>query len=510
MIDVAEQPDAPSQAAQVVAQLDLKLQEIDPDAEVKALRNPIDAAAAGIPMHCTDLGNAERFAYYARNKAVYCEERKTWMTWDGRRWSPSDTGVIRLAIDILRKIPHEVSAFRPYAGMPDDAMETALKALRKHALASERSTAPKAMLELARAMPGMCRRSKFFDRDPLLFTCKNGTINLRTGELKPHDPRDYITMQSEVKYVPDAKSPLLDGFLNYACKGDADILGFLQRAAGYSISGSIAEKSFFFFIGPPDSGKSTFLEALQTAMGEYCKVLPFDSLLQRDTSAVRNDIAQLAGARFVYSSEAESGKRLSEGLVKALSGGDTIAARFLYGEFFTFLPSLKLWLSTNPETAPRIADLDAALWRRCKRIPFDQSVPEAKRNPAIKEQLIDPDSEAAQAMLAWTVNGCLSWQQQRLTPPQAIIDATEAYRKEQDPILGFLEDCCVINPIARVKTQDLRRAYDAWCSDQGTKPISLNAFGERLKSRGCTPGNSHGQRTWSGIGLAESYDNTTI
>ncbi len=192
--------------------------------------------------------------------------------------------------------------------------------------------------------------------------------------MRPHRREDLITKVCPTRYEPGARSDLLDRFLDEATGGNRELRDFLQRAVGYSLTGDVSEEVLFFVHGPGRSGKSTFMEALKATLGDYAKSADFESFVQRrDAGAVRNDIAELAGRRFVVSIEVDEGKKLAEGLVKLITGGDTVRARFLYQEAFDFVPQFKLWLAANH--APKVKHDDSAMWRRILRIPFENIVP---------------------------------------------------------------------------------------------------------------------------------------
>jgi len=223
---------------------------------------------------------------------------------------------------------------------------------------------------------------------------------------------------------------------------------------------------------------------------------------------VRNDLAALVGARLVASIEVEEGKELAQELVKHLTGGDVATARFLYAEFFEFEPAFKLWLAANH--APRVQDLDAALWRRIRRLPFEFTVPKERRDPAVKRTLTNPRI-AGPAILAWAVRGCLDWQAQGLEPPAIVEAATAQYRAEQDPLGDFYDEHCVFAPDAWVASGALYDTYVDWTKRTGIRrPLSAKAIGHRLRERGCTgearkfpgqDGRRKSVRGWKGIGL---------
>jgi putative DNA primase/helicase len=227
-----------------------------------------------------------------------------------------------------------------------------------------------------------------WSQDPWLLNCLNGTLDLRTGELRPHSREDLITLRAEVTYEPGARSPVLEEYLAWVCVGKPGLYEFLQMVAGYSLTGDTREEKLFFLYGPAASGKSTFVEAMKAMLGDYAKVSDFEAFIKKAASGgPKNEIARLDGARFVPSVEVDDGKALAAALIKQLTGGDTVTARFLYQEGKEFKPALKLFLVAN--NAPAIDPEDDGMWRRILRIPFDRVVPEDQRDPNIKALLTD-------------------------------------------------------------------------------------------------------------------------
>lgn len=318
-----------------------------------------------------------------------------------------DTGeLIRFAKRTARTIYHDA------ANCGDDQER---KRIVAWARASESEPRLNAMVKLAGSEQAVVVRAGELDADPYLLNCANGTIDLRTGELRPHDPADLISKIAPVAYDPEARSDRWESFLERVTGNDHDLAAFVQRLAGYTITGTTDEEVLGFVHGPGATGKTTTVESIKAALGDYASTADFETFLQRRGDAgIRNDIARLAGARMVVSVEVEDGKRLAEGLIKQLTGGDKIAARFLHREFFEFEPQFTLWLVAN--TRPRAHASDDALWRRIVQVPFTVVIPEPERDPELKRALrTDPAEQTA--ILAWLVQGCLEWQRRGLDVP---------------------------------------------------------------------------------------------
>ena len=472
--------------------------------ELKAKAKRLDEFAAGpATFNLTDYGNTERLVAQYGSQIHYDATAGRWYVWDGRRWARDVTNEIeRMAKNVVRNIYREAA---------DEADPDRRAALSKWALRSEAQARILAMIALADSEPGVAVTPGHFDADPWMFNALNGTVDLRDGSLRPHDPDDMISKLAPVVYDPDAKSEVWDRFLEEATGGDGDLQRFLARAAGYTMTGLTSEEVLFFLHGPAAAGKSTFVEALKATMGDYAMTADFETFLQRSfVGGIRNDIADLAGARFVLSIEVDEGKKLAEGLIKLITGGDTVKARHLYREGFEFVPQFSLWLVANH--APRVRDDDAAMWRRILRVPFEHVVPVHLRDSKLKAFLRDCE-RGGPAILAWLVRGCREWRHIGLAIPLVIERATAEYRHDMDPLVDFVQQYCVITPLAQAETGQLREAYERWGSENGLGPRDLvrgKAWGERLRSLGCVPHSitvdGQTRRFWLGIGLKASQD----
>jgi len=425
--------------------------------------------AEALLLHPTDLGNAKRFALQHGGVVRYCDRLGGWFVSTGQRWQrDEDQAVLRLGGKTIETIWAEISL----------AVDSAEKAeLARHAKRSESAPRIEAMLRLSQAEPGIATAADAFDRDPWLLNCPNGTLDLRSGQLHPHRIEDLITCMTACAYDPAADAPLWDAFLAQILP-DAAVRAFLQRAVGYSLTGDVSEQVLFLLYGTGANGKSTFIEILRDMLADYARQAEFSTFLARESDTIRNDLARLRGARFVSAVEAADGRRFSEALVKSLTGGDMIVARFLHREYFEFRPTFKLFLACNH--LPRIRATDAAIWRRVRLIPFAVTIPEAERHRTLPERL----RRELPGILAWAARGCLDWQANGLQPPEPVLNATENYREEQDQLAGFLKDRCVIEATLSVGATELYAAYQTWCEKNGERPDTQRAFGSRLTERG--------------------------
>ena len=447
------------------------------------------------PPPLTDLGNAERFVAQHADMARYCHSAGAWYIWDKRRWERDATAeVMRMAHKTVRDMAKEAKRLH----IPERR-----EALYKWRKTSESNGRLNAMLAQACSVLPVPVTLGELDADPWLLNVQNGIVDLRTGRLMPHDPAKLLTKLAPVNYDPAARSDLWERFLRESTGGDDDLIAFIQRAVGYTLTGDTREEKLFFVHGPTNSGKSTFLEALKSCLGEYSMTADFETFLARSfVGGPRPDIARLAGARFVVSIEVDEGKKLAEGLVKQITGGDTISARFLYREEFEFRPQFKLWLAANH--APEVKHDDDAMWRRILKLPFELTVPKEKRDPKLKATLADPAQSGA-AILAWAVQGCLEWQRQGLAVPFRVELATEEYRRKQDPLAGFVASYCVLGDELWAPAGALRRIYEQWSKEAGTQLLNGSAWSGALETHGCTSERRRvlGKlaRGWKGIGL---------
>lgn len=454
--------------------------------------NGREAPFSSFPM--TDMGNAQRLVALFGHGLRYCHLWGKWLVWDGRRWNVDDTGgIVRCAKETARSIREE-------AADCDDGDQA--KALMKHAIRSEAEARVKAMITLAQSEPGIPVTPDDLDADPWLLCVANGTVDLRTGELREHRRDDLITRWTPVAYDQRAACPQWLAFLDQIMAGKESLLHFLQRAAGYSLTGSTGERALFFLYGSGANGKSTFLETLKAALGDYAMRTPTETLLAKQDVAIPNDVARLKGARFVSASEAEEGKRLAESLVKSLTGGDTISARFMRGEWFDFKPEFKLWLATNHK--PIIRGTDKGIWDRIRLIPFEVRIPDDEQDKSLPSKLM----QELEGVFAWAVQGCLDWRQHGLGMPHEVREAVASYRSEMDILAAFLDDRCVVQAGARAGATELFDAYKAWCEASGERPITQRMLGIKLRERGFESrrAGANGGIVWFGIGICDGAE----
>jgi P4 family phage/plasmid primase-like protien len=444
------------------------------------------------PIHMTDLGNARRLVRLHGHDLHYIHAWGAWLIWDGTRWVKDETG------EIHRRARATVASIYSEAAAETDT--AARKKLAEWAIGSESRARLDNMVTLAQSEPSIPIRHDALDADPFLLNCRNGTLDLRSGALRPHQRDDLLTKQAAVDYDPAAPCPRWRAFLDRAMGGNRDLMSFLQRAVGYSLTADVSEECLFFSHGKGKNGKTTFTETIMNLLADYAQKAPTEMLmLKQHGGGIPNDVARLPGARFVAAAETEEGRRLAESIVKDLTGGDTLAARFMRQEFFEFAPTHKFWIYGNHK--PLIRGTDEGIWRRIRLIPFTVTIPPEERDPNLRAKL----RKEFAGILAWAVQGCRDWQCDGLGEPAAVQQATDAYRNEMDVIGAFLGECCVIGPHYKAYAKALYEAYKAWCEANGEHAVNQRRYGGQLTERGLVnrPGTGH-RIVWDGIGLVTS------
>lgn len=432
----------------------------------------------------TDLGNAERLVHHYGHHVRYVADSKRWLYYDGVRWS-AEVGnlILEHAKATVRQIKEEI-IFMPEAQRQDH---------QKWAKKSESKERIVAMIELAKSDPRIEAREADFDTDPWMLNLRNGVLNLRTGELHPHDPELLMTKLAPVDYDKDARCPIWESAMQIWAGGDLQLSSYLQRAFGYMMTGETREQCIFIAFGTGANGKSVSINTVMRVLGDYAIQTPVETIMVKNGTGIPNDIARLKGKRMVAATEGESGQKLAESLVKQMSGGDLLVGRFLYGEFFQFKPQLKLVLVTNHK--PVIHGQDDGIWRRIQLIPFEVTIPEAQRD----RQLVQKLDEELSGILNWMIQGCQDWLKSGLESPKTMQRAKAVYKSEMDPIGNFIEEECIVNKERKITGDKLYDAYQFWTRDSGEKTITRRLFYRKLREKGFE------DRKSSANGSAEFY-----
>jgi putative DNA primase/helicase len=439
----------------------------------------------------TDTGNAERLVRKFGNKIRYVRDLGLWRVWDGQAWAPDRTGKVERS---CKKVAQEL--FNEAALIQDKDERKAALSWAKH---SENRSGRNSMVELASKEKTIVTLAEDYDKDDWLFNCQNGTIDLKTGELRPHDPADMMSKISPVSFDPAAECSQWEKFLRRVQADDQQMIDFLARAVGYSLSGDTSLQAMLFLHGDGCNGKGVLTTLIRRMMGTYGDNASFDTfIVKKNGSQTRNDLAMLVGARFVTASESGDGHLLDEALIKTLTGQDPITVRLLYKEFFTFTPKFKLWMSSNYK--PRIRGLDWGIWRRVKLIPFDVTIPDGERDEQLGEKL---QSELP-GILNWALKGLRSYLLFGMMYPEKVNMATQQYRDSQDIVGQFLQDKCIVCPDATVKQKSLFEIYKAWAESNNEYLLKESQFSEAVRRHGYPTEHKKDGNHYIGLGLAGS------
>jgi len=450
------------------------------------------------PADCTpsDLGNANRLIKRYGDRIRYCPQTGKWLVWDDARWATDDRLMVeRYAIETAKAMLKEAAEILDSR----ERQEAAEWALNSHNAARIA-----AMIKLAQALVAVTVAE--LDVDPWLFNVQNGTLNLQTGELLPHDPALLITKLAPVAYDSQAQAPVWDKFLTDVFAGNTALIEFVKRYGGYSLIGKVFEHILAILHGDGSNGKSVLLNTLLAVFGDYgCPADP-DLLLSKTGEAHPTGVADLVGVRLAVTNEVEDGRRLAENLVKQLTGGDERKARFMRQDFFRYTPSDTFWIAANHK--PQVRGQDFGIWRRIKMVPFtvkfvdDPAAVEPPHKLLKDKTITEKLKEELPGILNWLIAGCLAWQRDGLQEPPDVKKATEAYRTESDPLTDFLADDCTLHPNATVPNSVLYHTYTEWAAENGTRALTHRRFSQLLKL-------THPQletarddtRKWVGIGL---------
>jgi putative DNA primase/helicase len=456
-----------------------------------ALRDAVRGVTSVVEMPAfrplTELGNAERFAAQHAANVRFCYDWRAWLVWDSIRWKrDSGAEIRRLAKETIRSIYSEAGKY---------ASEAQRAAAANWAKRSESAAAIEAMLKLAQSEEGIPVSPEDLDSGRWLLNVSNGTINLRSGDLQPHRREDLISKLAPVEFDATATCPRWKRFLVEVFECHPDVIPFIQRAIGYTLTGDTREECLFLLHGGGRNGKGTLLRTLMLKLGDYAGTADFSTFVQRrDDAGPRDDIANMRGKRLVSAQESREGAALAESLLKWLTGGDLVRARRLYENSTEFDPNWKIWLATNHR--PIIRGLDAAVWSRIKLVPFAVSF-EGREDRTLKTVLTDE----LPGILNWAIEGCLRWQAAGLEFPESVLSATSEYRNESDQIGRFVDEVCIVGEFASGKGRVLYDAYRQWAGSSGEEPTTEVTFCRRLVEHGFSKRKTKTGVMWEGIGL---------
>ena len=420
-----------------------------------------------------DTGNADRFIdrYGHLYKHSYITNK--FYIYDGKKWKVDDRGAIRKLIDeMIESIKNE-----KVLHSEDVTEEEAREAFQKYYKKTRGTQSKKNIMN--ELMHRKTVTPDDFDRDDMLINVANGYIDLTSRELYKHDINKMFSQITNTDYTEKMQPAVWLDFLNDIFAGDKAVIRYIQKALGYSLTGSTREQIMFILFGKGRNGKSIFVETIAEILGDYSNNMQAKSLMVKKNDNVNTDIARLSKARFVTSSEPNEGFRFDEGLIKQLTGGDKVTARFLYAEEFEYTPKFKIWVSTNHK--PIIRGTDDGIWRRLVLIPFDVQIPEEKVDKDLKYKLL----REAPAILNWMAEGAYMWMQEGLAMPEKLKEAVQKYRNEMDTLGQFIEDCCKVDKNISEKVSNLHQAYKTWSNDNltSTKVLGMKSFSQKMEER---------------------------
>lgn len=443
----------------------------------------------------TDTGNAHRLYDRFGKLMRYSYNRKKWYFWDGKVWILDESGGIKkLADEIVEDLKREA-----WNMQDEDLQEQALKFAKKTASSSAKEN----MIKECQHLNDIPVSPDSFDAYTDYLNCQNGIVNLRNGELMPHDSNFMMSKICNAEYDRSKKKPKLWlKFLNDVTNGDKALQDYIQKCIGYSISGSNKEQCAYFLYGLGNNGKSTFLDTIADLLGSYASNTQPDTIMVQSRlggGGANSDIARLKSARFVTCEEPTEGVRLNEGLLKQLTGGSKVTCRFLYGDEFEYTPEFKIWVATNHK--PTVRGTDVGIWRRIKLIPFEVNIPKKKIDKNLKYKL----REEFPQILAWAVEGCIKWQKEGLEEPQCVLDATREYKQEMDLIAGFVDQCITIDYTSnsRIMARDLFAVYSKWAKENNEWEMSSKRFFTELSKKVPEKGRCSKGIFYAKIGLTE-------
>lgn len=446
------------------------------------LANTVDPAEDDLPDKYSEDNVALGFSTRYASEFRYVAPWGRWMRWHEQRWTPDETILVfdevrklcRYAVDVARR-DEELTASKRAAVAQKFGSSATVASVERLARADRRHAATIAQ----------------WDADPWLLNTPNGVIDLRTGSLRPGDRLAYMTKITHV--AAGGSCPTWHRFLHTATAGDGELIAFLQRMAGYCLTGSTRDHALFFVYGTGGNGKGTFLNTLQWILGDYAKSAPADMFTERKHEAHTTELARLMGARLVASQETEEGKRWAEAKIKALTGGDPVTARFMRQDDFEYIPQFKLVMTGNHK--PGLRNVDEAIKRRLHLIPFTVTIPPEDRDAHLMQKLRDE----AGGILQWCVEGCLAWQQQGLRPPAAVLAATDDYMEQQDVLGLWMDEACESDITVSTRRGDLYKSFKAWAEGAGEYVLPQKRWVAAMEARGFETNLSRGIQMVRGI-----------
>ena len=429
----------------------------------------------------TDARAAETFSNSYKEKVVYCDGSNGWFRKDNQVYRPISAVQIQgVATKFARDLANKIAGRLPGGFSQSRALESCGRINSLVQLSRAKLRVEWAEIDKARHLVGLA----------------DGAVYDLNRTQVVDQSQAIVTKTVGANFDQDAKCANWVKFLDRIFNGDKDIISFVQRAVGYTLSGEVGEQCLFLLVGTGANGKSTFINALNHLFGDYAAAIPMHTLmLQRSGNEQTNDLALLPGKRFVAASEGEPGQRLAESRIKLMTGGDRISCRRLYQDYFAFDPQFKIWLATN--NLPRIGGVDEAIWRRIRVIRFPVTIPVEERDPDLGYAL---QSELP-GILNWALEGYRDWKQQKLNPPDQVTKETGDYRLDNDTVEQFIVACCDIDPRAITTAKNLYDRYAGWSEQSGYEAVYKSTFGKTLAQKGYGKVNKSTGSAWKGLSL---------
>lgn len=446
----------------------------DTDFQIYIMDEAIKPAKKDKRYSYDDTGNAERLKDLFGENIRFNYTSKSWMYYDGKRWRNDDTGRMKILTD---KVVNNMKNEKLFVteGIDQEDME---KYRYRHWKDSRNHNKKVNMMKECEHLLPVTNET--FDNDFNLFNVQNGFINLKAGQLNDHERNNYFTKISNIEYTDKADCPKWDEFLDDIFLGNQELVRFIQRAVGYSLSGYTSEQVLFVLYGNGRNGKSVFLDILNEVFGNYATNIQPQAIMATKMgkdSGPTPEIAKLDGARLVTTTEPNEGERFDEGLLKQLTGGDRVSARRLHENEFEFTPQFKLWMATNHK--PYVRGRDEGIWRRFVIIPFDKQIPLHEIDRDLTKKL----KRELPAIMRWCVDGFLEWQRIGLSEPAIIKEQRDEYRVEMDSTEAFIEECCNVDDTKYVKTSELFKAYDHWAKENNQYRMSNKKFRSEMEKK---------------------------
>ncbi|WP_239706063.1 MULTISPECIES: phage/plasmid primase, P4 family [unclassified Mammaliicoccus] len=471
----------------------------DTDFQIYIMDDAVKPAKKDKRYSYDDTGNAERLKDLFGDNIRYNYTSNAWMYYDGKRWKHDDTGKMKILAD---KVVNNMKNEKLFIAEGVDEEE--MKKFKHRHWKDSRNHNKKVnmMKECEHLLPV---QNNDFDKDFNLFNVQNGYIDLRSGQLIDHDRNNFFTKISNVEFTDKADCPKWEEFLNDIFLGRQDLINFIQRAVGYSLSGYTTEQVLFVLHGNGRNGKSVFIEVLNEIFGNYATNITPQAIMASkmgNNSGPTPEIAKLDGARFVTTTEPNEGDRFDEGLLKQITGGDKISARKLHENSFEFTPQLKLWMATNHK--PYVRGRDEGIWRRFVIIPFEKQIPLNEIDKDLTKKL----KQELPAIIKWCVDGYLEWQRIGLSEPAIIKEQRDEYRTEMDSIAAFIDECCEVGTTGKIKSSLMFAAYDEWARENNQYRMTNTKFGIEMskKFKKITSNGVH----YIGVGLLDDYNPNKI